>query len=55
MWHIGMNVMDFENPNISPFSKLGEETAKILAVNYREEQIARLILEGVNYTERHGN
>jgi len=35
-------------------AKLGEETAKALAIAYREEQIIRLILEGADYTERHG-
>lgn len=35
-------------------SKFGEETAKALAVTYREEQIRRLISEGAAYTERHG-
>ena len=34
--------------------KFGEETAKALAVAYREEQIQRLISEGEGYTERHG-
>lgn len=34
--------------------KLGEETAKALAIAYREEQIKRLISEGADYTERHG-
>lgn len=34
--------------------KLGEETAKALAIAYREEQITRLILEGAEYTARHG-
>jgi hypothetical protein len=36
-------------------SKLGEENAKALAIAYREQQIARLISEGANYTDRHGN
>lgn len=35
-------------------TKLGEELAKESARLYREEQIQRLILEGANYTERHG-
>ena len=35
-------------------AKLGEETAKALAISYREQQVQRLILEGANYTERHG-
>jgi len=35
--------------------KLGEETAKSLAIAYREEQIQRLISEGAEYTERHGS
>lgn len=34
--------------------KLGWEEAKTLATAYREEQIQRLILEGAEYTERHG-
>ena len=34
--------------------KLGEETAKALAIAYREDQISRLILEGADYTDRHG-
>jgi len=34
--------------------KLGEETAKLLATTYREEQIQRLISEGAGYTNRHG-
>lgn len=34
--------------------KLGEEAAKALAIAHREEQITRLILEGADYTERHG-
>jgi len=34
--------------------KFGEEKAKALAVACREEQIKLLILEGANYTERHG-
>lgn len=35
--------------------KFGEETAKILAIKYREQEIQRLISEGADYTERHGN
>lgn len=35
-------------------AKLGEEKAKALATSYREEQIARLISEGADYTDRHG-
>ena len=35
-------------------AKLGEETAKTLAIAYREQQVQRLISEGANYTERHG-
>lgn len=35
--------------------KLGEETAKSFAIAYRTEQIQRLILEGADYTDRHGN
>lgn len=35
-------------------NKLGESTAKNLAITYREEQVRRLILEGADYTERHG-
>ena len=35
-------------------SKLGEETAKMIAIDYRKEQIDRLILEGMDYTARHG-
>lgn len=35
-------------------AKLGQETAKALAIAYREQQVQRLILEGANYTERHG-
>jgi len=35
-------------------AKLGEETAKLLAIKHREDQLARLILEGADYTERHG-
>lgn len=34
--------------------KFGEEIAKTLAINYRKQQIQRLILEGANYTDRHG-
>lgn len=34
--------------------KFGEENAKALAVACREQQIKLLILEGANYTERHG-
>lgn len=34
--------------------KLGEETAKALAIAYREDQISKLILEGAEYTLRHG-
>lgn len=34
-------------------SKLGEETAKILAIAYRKEQIKQLIIDGADYTERH--
>ena len=34
--------------------KLGEETAKSLAITHRNEQIQRLISEGADYTERHG-
>lgn len=34
--------------------KLGKFTAKALAVEYREKQIQRLIIEGADYTERHG-
>ena len=33
---------------------LGEDTAKILAIAYRAQEIQRLITEGANYTERHG-
>lgn len=39
--------------NFSIFN-LGEDNAKSLAIAYREEQITRLILEGADYTERHG-
>lgn len=35
-------------------NKFGEEISKALAKAYREEQIQRLILEGAEYTERHG-
>lgn len=35
--------------------KFGEETAKALAIKYREQEIQRLISEGADYTERHGN
>ena len=35
-------------------AKLGEENAKNLAIIYREEQLQLLILEGADYTERHG-
>jgi len=35
-------------------NKFGEETAKALAIAYREDQIQRLISEGEGYTERHG-
>lgn len=33
---------------------LGEDEAEEQAIAYRKEQIQRLILEGANYTERHG-
>lgn len=36
------------------FLEHGEDTAKFLAIAYRAEQIQRLILEGADYTERHG-
>lgn len=35
--------------------KLGEETAKSMAIAHREQQIQRLIVEGADYTDRHGN
>jgi len=35
-------------------SKFGEDIAKLLAINYREEQIQKLISEGADYTNRHG-
>lgn len=35
-------------------NKLGETNARNLAVDYREQQIQRLINEGAGYTERHG-
>lgn len=34
--------------------KLGEEYAKLLAIEYRKEQILRLVNEGLDYTNRHG-
>ena len=35
-------------------NKLGEHTAKSLAISYREQQIIRLVSEGAEYTDRHG-
>lgn len=36
-------------------SKMDYEDAKKLAVSFREEQMKRLISEGADYTDRHGN
>jgi len=35
-------------------SEFGDIAAKQLAISFREQQIRRLILEGADYTERHG-
>ena len=35
-------------------SRLGEDVARNLAITYREQQIAKLIADGAEYTDRHG-
>lgn len=57
LWYYEANWHDFDGKlNQKRFSikKLGKETAKALAATYREQQIQRLIIEGADYTNRHG-